>query len=231
MFIDYKCFWEHPLRRAYVQWITTNIIWALLVLLLIDSWIKDRDEIKEKENIIKQILFFDKIFSNYIKKQKDYISILINPENPSFNNLNTKCELKDLEKIFRLPSLHPDDNQELKLYEHYFINQNILIKNIKDFLINLDTKWFLEFENIKNDLSNYVKSAEQNNVYNNIDADVKWGRELENYIRKKLKTNIVKTERYININKMTPYLILLNNINYTIDFINNYEDLVKNLKK
>ena len=67
LILDY--FWKT--HNNLLQWIVTNIFWALIVLFFIDTFVKDKEQEKEVENIKKQIKRFDSLtqllFQKYIQ--------------------------------------------------------------------------------------------------------------------------------------------------------------------
>lgn len=198
MFIDYMYLWEHLLIRAYIQGITTNIIWAIIVLILIDSWIKDRDEVKKIENLKKinkrksesidfliNRLAFNIIDYLGIKKLEDYRS-----ENIDF--INWRFFIKDFEKFLN------DSTFENKLWDE--INKIIDIREKVKYIKGFTKIIQQNSETIMKELSNvYPKPLPE--IIEIFEHDINyfcWGLEaifdVFDFENRKIKKNLSKKQ-------------------------------------
>lgn len=217
-------------HNSYLQGIITNIIWALLVILLIDIWVKERDDKKDKQRILKQIKSFDQIFSNLLSKNRHYMVMMIDKLD---EEVWPWFPFNSLINIFKAPSLLITDSYEKKAYEYYFETISEMWAMIKQLLFNIDLVTYVEHEELLKLLLSFINEIGNYNLKETIYADKhhfsKHGINdpLDN-IWKLIKESFESTqdepknEWLSSANIMTKYCLLFFQMNFILSFTLEY---------
>lgn len=229
-------------HNSYLQWIITNIIWAIIILLMLDVFIKEKDNKKEINQIKEKIKNYDLLLDKYIDKYYLYLKMITDlwiEYWKEFKNedLLTNIKFSDFKNLFKMPSLIIYDQRYKKAIYYYFENKNKLSEIIENMIIHINFKDYKEFIEIKESLLDYLWNINWIRIEDLILEDVS---NFDNQWLPKNKTydllfrmfeeswNEPKEERnYSNI--MTPYVILYLQSKKILKFIITYRKLIKKL--
>lgn len=145
-------------HNSYLQWIITNIIWAIFVLIIIDKYIEQINEKKEKNDqkaYIKRNLDLLKI---YYKHFQNYLSHMTNPEMESLKDFT---EFKQLWCIYNTWNTNTQDFQTPVLFS-FIENQELMVWLVRNMIIQIDFKYFPEISELCLD---YIDSIENDNPF------------------------------------------------------------------
>lgn len=225
-------FWKIYNDTVYTPWIITSITAAIIILVFVDTFIKNRDEKNEILNIKKQLLRANKLLTIYIDKYTFYARTITNPYDDTTDSpLEQNFEFKRLAAIFNYSLLITDKSLDKKAFDYYFDAQRNIIWVIKDILLNVDLKWYPEFLKLEKLLISYLESICILDLYDGIKSDylsvwingeTKVEHRIKDFIIELIKSTET-TELKDHANAINLYVLLYKQINYNLGFIDDYK--------
>lgn len=227
-----KYLWDN--HNSYIQWIITNIIWAIITLFFVDIRVKARDEKNEKENLLKQLSNIDILLSQYIEKYIYYAKCITSPDFNEDTTLEKWFDFKRLSAIFNPTLLITHDGIDKKAFHYYFETQEDIVDLIRMTLVFINFKGLQDLNWLQELFLDYIKVVWWNSLfdwissnYTTIYKDPKTWQEVGK--TKDAVIQLIKEWKWPIVtqqptNMINLYILLYKQINYNLDFIQKYKE-------
>lgn len=146
-------------HNSYLQWIITNIIWAIFVLIIIDKYIEQINEKKEKKEQKKYIKRNFDLLKIYYEHFQNYLLHMTNPETEEY--LKDFSEFKQLKYIYNTWNINAQDINTPVLFS-FIENQKLMLWLVRNMIIQIDFKYFPETSKL---CLNYIDNIEDDNPF------------------------------------------------------------------
>jgi len=145
-------------HNSYLQWIITNIIWAIFVLLIIDKYIEQINEKREKNEQKEYIERNFELLKTYYKHFQNYLLHMTNPE---MKYLKDFTEFKQLQYIYNSWNTNTQDLNTPVLFS-FIENQELMLWLVRNMIIQIDFKYFPKISKL---CLNYIDNIENDNPF------------------------------------------------------------------
>lgn len=256
-FINFPIFnYFSEFHNSYLQWIITNIFWALIVLFFLDIFIKEKEKKNELDNIKNQIFKIDKILSIYLNDYINYATLITNIDKDKEYILKKWFSFKNILWIFEENSFNIADSKPP--YKYFFLTQKKILKIIQSSILNInfENEWINTLWKLFIEYYEFVEKFNPEDAIDNFYNDtIISDKKFKDYIKPFIDSysenkesfiwnynSLIPSERFrINIedldwinkewsNSLIIFERLYRLINYNLEFIENYNEIVKNLK-
>lgn len=220
-------------ENLYIPWIITNIIWAIIILIFIDSFVQKRDKKRELQNKIKKTRYFNKLLISKIHEYKENLKDLIDIDY-SWWKLKIDFDFKLLRWIY-----FPWKGFSKPTYKYCIESQKEILEYLKIIIEYLDEE---KHERISKLILDYIGKVESSNQYDSImDLDNEYWftnkiKELDHLEENDISKMIIDYNWEIKINdfnrwnRISYFILLYKMINYELMFFDNYINLSKDNK-
>lgn len=222
--------------------IATNIASIIVTVTFVQSQFDRQEEIKEKNEEIKKIKRFNRVFGSYLQKYYKYYYYVTVPIDKrdviDYRKINTCFEFKDLKDLHSF-TLYAGDGFNKSSIEHFFESENDVIVYSKRMIEEIDFKYHDDLLRV---LCCFVDIAIQANIKNGILGNEKMFTTSKDGKRTKHTDTIcqwiAEDDKYhwsdtVKMNKggnvMGPYVVLFDLLKHEGNLLNQYQELICSL--